>query len=111
MLLAIVVSALLWATAARPGSALPDDIITMSGAESCLLAGDSHEPGDSGREWRARHHTTTTATESVWKSAPVHAALAATRLAPAFDTVLATSSPAPAIRSAAPYLRHTPLLI
>lgn len=110
-LLAIGLSAFIWTADARIGSAPPDDILTMSGVESCLLTGDSPEPGDSDRQWRAQHQTIAAVTESVWKSAPVHAALAATRSAIAFDTARAASSPDPPVRSAPPYLRHTPLLI
>ena len=111
LLLAIGLSALLWTTGARTESVPPDDIITMSGVGSSLLAGDSQAPSDSDRQWRAQHHTIATVTESVWKSALVHAELAATRTAHSFDTVLAGSSPDPPVRSAPHYLRHSPLLI
>jgi hypothetical protein len=111
ILLAISLSAVLWTAAARTGSAPPDDIITMSGVESCVLAGDSHGPSDSQQQWRAQHHTIAAVTESAWKSAPMHAALAATCSARAFDTARAGSSPDPPVRSAPLYLRHTPLLI
>ena len=33
-------------------------------AGSCLLAGDSHGPGDSDQQWRAQHHTIAAVTES-----------------------------------------------
>jgi hypothetical protein len=111
MLLAMGVSALLWTVTARTGSVPPDDIITMSGVGSCLLTGNSHGPGDSDQHWRAQHHTIAAVTESVWKSALVHAELAATPSARAFDTARAASSPGPPVRSAPHYLRHTPLLI
>jgi hypothetical protein len=109
-LLAIGLSALLWTAAARTALVPPDNIIT-SGLESCLLAGDSHAPSDSDEQWRAQHHTIAAVTESIWKSALVHAELAATRSARPFDTVHAASSPDPPVRSAPHYLRHTPLLI
>ena len=111
LLLAMGLSALLWTAAARTGSVPPDDILTMSGVGSCLLAADSHGPSDSDQQWRARHHTIAAVTESVWKSAPVHAALAATPSAQAFETARAAGSPDPPVRSAPHYLRHTPLLI
>jgi hypothetical protein len=111
MLLAAGLSALLWTAAARPGAAPPDDIIAVSGAGSCLVSGDSHDPGDSDRQWRDQHHPVSSVTESVWKSAPVHAALGATRSPHSFETAPSPSSPDPPARSALPYLRHTPLLI
>jgi hypothetical protein len=111
MLLAVGLSALLWTAAARPGAAAPDRLIAMSGAGSCLVAGDSHDPGDSDRQWRDQHHPVSSVTESVWKSAPVHAALAATRSSRSFDTAPSPSSPDPPVRPAPHYLRHTPLLI
>ena len=89
----------------------PSDIITMSGAGPCQVAGDSHGPGDSDQQWRAQHHTIAAVTESVWKSAPVHAGArghaCAARLRHRTRGQLAGSSG----RSAPPYLRHTPLLI
>ena len=102
---------LLWTATARTGSVPPDDIVTMSGVGSCLVAGDSHRPGDSDQQWRAQHHTIAAVTESVWKSALVHAELAATPSARAFDPAGAVSSPDPPVRSAPHYLRHAPLLI
>lgn len=124
MRLAIGVSALLWIVTARPGPVPPDDIIAMLGVEGSTLAGHSHagtkgssfedfEPphGGSDEQWRAQQHTIAAATESAWKSAPVHAALAATRSARPFETARAASSPDLPVRSAPYYLRHTPLLI
>jgi hypothetical protein len=111
MLLAIGLSALLWTASVRTGSAPPDNIITMSEAGSTLLAGASHGPSDSDQQWNAQRHTIAAVTESVWKSAPVHAALAAALSARAFDTARAASPPNPPVRSAPLYLRHTPLLI
>ena len=111
ILLAIVMSSLLWTAAPRTASAPPDKLITMSAAGSCLLAGASHTPGDSDQQWRAQHHTVAAVTESVWKSAPVHAALAAALAPRAFDTAHASSPQDPPLRSAPLYLRHTPLLI
>jgi hypothetical protein len=111
ILLAIGLSALLWTATARTAWAPPDDIITTSGVGSCLLMSNSHGPSDSDRQWRTQHHTIAAITESVWKSALLHAELAATPSARAFDTERLVSSPAPPARSALPYLRHTPLLI
>ena len=113
MLIAIGLSALLWAGAAREGSLPPHDGIAMSGAGPCLLTGDSHGPGDSDQHWRTQHHTVAAVTESLWKSALAGAALAPTPAiaALAFDPTRAASSPDPPVRSALHYLRHTPLLI
>jgi hypothetical protein len=83
----------------------------MSGVGCSLVAGDTHSPGESDQHWRAQHHTIAAVTESVWKSAVVHADLAASRTAMPFDVAPATSSPDPPVRSAPLYLRHTPLLI
>ena len=111
MLLAIGLSALLWTAAARTALAPPDDIFTMSGIESCQLADDSPEPSGSDQQWRPQPHAIAAVTESLWKSTLVHAALAATRSASAFDTARAASPPDPPVRSAPHYPRHTPLLI
>lgn len=111
MLLAIGLSALLWTAAARPGTVPSDGIITMLDAGSCQLTGDSQRPSDSERQWRAQQQTIAAVTESDWKTALVHAALAATPLPLVFEPSLAASSPDPPVRSALPYLRNTPLLI
>jgi hypothetical protein len=111
MLLAIGLSALLWIAGARTESAPPADIVTMSGIESSLLTDDSRHPRDSEQQWRPQHHTVVAVPDSVWKSAPMHAALAAARSARTFDSARADSSPAPPARSAPLHLRHTPLLI
>jgi len=110
-LLAIGLSALLWAASARTGATPPADVVTMIGVESCELAGDSHSSGDSDRQWRAQQHGIAAVTESTWKSASTHAALGATLSPLVFEPLLAASSPDPPVRSALPYLRHTPLLI
>ena len=110
MLFALVLCALLWTGAARTGS-VSNDIVTTSEVEPCLVAGNPQEPGDSDRHWRARHHTIAPVTESIWKSALVHAELAAAPMARAFDTARAASSPDPPVRPAPQFLRHTPLLI
>src|SRR5688572_488514 len=92
IVLAIGLSALLSTGTARTGSVPQDDIITTSDAGSCLLlTGDLHGPGDSGPQWRAQPHTIAAVTESIWKSALVHAELAATPSARAFDTAPAAS--------------------
>lgn len=111
ILLAIALSALLWTGAVRAGSVFPADITTMSPIGATLVTGDSHDPRDSDQYWRAQHHTIAAVSESVWKSAPVHAALAAARLARGFETVRLVTSSDPPFRSAPHYLRHTPLLI
>jgi hypothetical protein len=111
MLLAIGLSALLWTVAARPGLNPSQDIVKMSGVESRAVAGESRGPIDPHQQWRAGHDAVTPTTESVWKSAPVHAALAATRSPRTFETNLAVSSPDPPVSPVPPYLRHTPLLI
>jgi hypothetical protein len=112
IVLAMGLSALLWTATARTGSAPPDDIITMSGVGSCLLTGDAQVPGGSDQQWRARHHPIAVVTESVWKSALVHAELAATPSAHTLDTARVESSPDPPVGSVPPhYLQHTPLLI
>ena len=111
IVLAIGLSALVWTATARTGS-VPHNDITMSDTGSCLLlTGDSHGPGDSGPQWRAQPHTIAASTESIWKSALVHAELAATPSARAFDTARAASSPDPPVRPSPHHLRHTPLLI
>lgn len=109
MLLAIGLSALLWTVAARPAPA--HDIVSMSAAESRAVSADPQTPLDSDLQWRAEHGAIGPVTESVWKSAPVHAALAATRTSHLFSTVLTVSAPDPPAAEAPPYLRHTPLLI
>lgn len=111
MFLAIGLSALLWTAAARLETVPSDGNITMLEAGSCQLTGDSHCPSDSDRQWRAQQETIAAVTESVWKTALVHAALAATPAPLVFEPSLAASSPDPPARSALPYLRHTPLLI
>lgn len=111
VLLAIGLSALLWTVAARSGPIPSQDIVKMSGVESRAVAGDSPGPIDPNLQWRAQHDAVAPTTESVWKSAPVHAAIAATRSRRTFETTLAVSSPDPPASPTPPYLRHTPLLI
>jgi hypothetical protein len=111
MLLAIGLSALLWTVAARPAPVPVHDIVSMSAAESCAMSADSPTPLDSDLQWRAEHDAIGPITESMWKSAPVHAALAATRTSHLFDTLFIVSAPDPPAANAPPYLRHTPLLI
>jgi hypothetical protein len=108
-LLAIGLSALLWTAAAR--TPVAPDTIAAAGGASQAMSGEAPEPTDSDRQWRAQQSTVAAVTESAWKSAPVHAAFAATRSAQTFDPSLAAGSPDPPARSALPYLRHTPLLI
>lgn len=111
MLLAIGLSAVLWTTAARTGPVPSQDIVKMSGVESRAVSGDSPGPIDPNLQWRAEHDAVAPTTESVWKSAPVHAALAATRAPRIFEVALAVSSADPPPASVLQYLRHTPLLI
>ena len=112
ILLAIGLSALLWTATAHTGSVPADDIITTSDAASCLLlTSGSHGPGDSDKQWRAPQYPIAAATESIWKSALVHAELATAPSPRAFDSARAASSPDPPVRPASPYLLHTPLLI
>ncbi|MFA5910825.1 MAG: hypothetical protein WC815_18750 [Vicinamibacterales bacterium] len=111
ILLAIGLSALLWTVAARSGPNPSQDLVKMSGVESRSVSGDSQGPIDPNQQWRAQHDAVAPTAESVWKSAPVHAALAATRSPRTFETALAVSSPDPPASPAPPYLRHTPLLI
>jgi hypothetical protein len=109
LILAIGVSALVWAAAART-TPVPSDAITAM-ASACAVDGDSHGPNDSGQLWRNAHHAIAVVTESVWKSAPVHAGLGATRVARIFEIARLVSSPGPPSAATPLYLRHTPLLI
>jgi hypothetical protein len=109
LIFALGLSALLW-TAARTTPA-PQDIVSMSGVVSCAVAGDSHSPSDSDQQWQAAHHAIGVVTESLWKSAPVHAGLCTARVALTFETSRTFSAADPPAASAPPYLRHTPLLI
>jgi hypothetical protein len=109
-LIAIGLSALLWTAAAHTPVA-PDRAVAIAGGGARAMAGETPEPSDSDRQWRARRLTVAAVTESVWKSSPVHAALASSVAPRTLDLSLAPSSPDPPARSALPYLRHTPLLI
>ena len=115
LLLTIGLSALLWTVDARTsaiaGSVPSGDIVAMSSVDACLIDSDSNDPGESDRQWRAQHDAVAPVTESVWKSAQVHADLAGTPLPLPFATTRAVSSPDPPSPSAPHYLRHTPLLI
>jgi hypothetical protein len=116
LLVALGLSALLWASTAGSGPVPPELVVTTSAAgmsadEASQLAGDPHGPRQSDQQWRAQQHTIAAVTESVWKSALVHAELAAAPSARTFDTRRASSSPDPPVRSTPHYLRHTPLLI
>lgn len=111
LLLTIGLSALLWTVDARTSAIPPGDILAMSSVDACVLDSDSDDPGDSDRQWRAHHDAIAPATESVWKSAQVHADIAGTPSPLPFETTRAVSSPDPPSTSAPHYLRHTPLLI
>jgi hypothetical protein len=110
MLLALGLSALLWTASARP-SAPADDGMARSAVGSSLLTGDSHGPAESDEQWRSQLPTIAAVTESVWKSALVHAELAGTPSPRVFETAHAVSSPDPPTPSTPHHLRHTPLLI
>src|SRR5687768_10200102 len=77
LLIAIGLSILLWTASARRDQT--HGIATISGVESSAVSADPSTPVDSDLEWRAAHGALGPITESVWKSAPVHAALAAIR--------------------------------
>lgn len=109
MLLAIGLSALLWTVAARTGPVPVQNVVAMSAADA--VSADSPTPLDSDLQWRAAHDAIGPITESVWKSSPVHAALAATRTPHFFASILPPSAPDPPAAKAPTYLRHTPLLI
>jgi hypothetical protein len=110
LILAIGLSALLWAAAARTGPVPAGAITTMAGADACAVTGGSPD-GESDQQWRNAHHATAVVTESVWKSAPVHAGLGATRLTRFFEIARFDSSPDLPAASTPQYLLHTPLLI
>jgi len=110
LILAIGLSALLWATAARSGPVPADAAATIAGADACAVTGDSPD-GDADQQWRNAHHVIAVVTESPWKSAPVHAELGATRVARLFEIARFVSSPDPPAASTPHYLLHTPLLI
>jgi hypothetical protein len=114
MLVALGWSALLWVAVAgaqsKPAGPAHDGA-TMSAVAAAQFADHSPGPSDTDQQWRAQRHTIAAVTESVWKSGLVHAELAATPATRPFDTSRAASSPDPPVRSTAPYLRHTPLLI
>ena len=109
LVLGISLSALLW-IAAVSATPVAKNVVSIS-ADASSLAGNSSGSSDSEHQWRAQQHTIAAVTESVWKSAPVHAALASTPLPRSFDASRAASSPDPPADSAPHYLRHTPLLI
>ena len=110
LILAIGLSALLWATAARTGPVPSDVVASVASADICAVTGDSPD-GESDQQWRNAHHAIAVVTESVWKSSPVHAGLGATRVARLFEIARFVSSPDPPAASTPPYLLHTPLLI
>ena len=108
--LALALSTVVWATAARTTPA-PPDVATTSGAEACAVSADPHAPNETEQQWQNAHHAIALVTESVWKSAPVHAGLGTTRIARIFEIARTVSSSDPPSVSAPHYLRHTPLLI
>ena len=110
LILALGLSALLWAGAARTAPVPPDAVTTTTGADACAVADESPDR-DSSQQWRNAHHAIAVVTESVWKSSPVHAGLGAARVARLFEIARFVSSPAPPAASTPHYLLHTPLLI
>jgi hypothetical protein len=108
LLLAIGLIALLCASTAPRGPAHPNAITTISGV---AVAAEPQGSRESNQQWHPHRQTIAAVTESVWKSAPVHAALAATRSACVLETALTGTATHSPVRSAPPYLRHTPLLI
>jgi hypothetical protein len=109
-LLALAAAVLLW-TAASAAPMAPSDAVTMSASTAACHLTDAPAPDDSDGQWRGLHYPVAAIAESVWKSAPIHAELAAGRGALVFDLAHTVSSPDPPVRSAPHYLRHTPLLI
>jgi hypothetical protein len=110
LILALGLSALLWAAAPRTALVPLDAVMTMAAPDVCAVAGESPDR-DSGQQWRNAHQSIAVVTESVWKSAPVHAELGATRITRRFEIACSVSCPDPPAASAPHYLRHTPLLI
>jgi len=110
LILAIGLSAVLWATAARTGPVPSDAIASVASGDACAVTGDSPD-GDTDQQWRNAHHAIAVVTESVWKSSPVHAGLGATRVTRLFELARFVSSPDPPAASTPTYLLHTPLLI
>jgi hypothetical protein len=102
---------LLWTTAARAASVPLDRSTSVSEVGSCLMAGGSHDAGDSDQQWQAQHYTVAAGTGSLWKSTQAHADLASTPSARVVETARVAGSSAPPIGSPPHYLRHTPLLI
>jgi hypothetical protein len=115
LILTLGLSTLLWATAARttPAISLTESTAAKasSAAEACAVSADPGAPSESEQQWQNAHHAIAVVTESVWKSAPVHAGLGATRIARIFEIARVVSSSDPPPVSAPLYLRHTPLLI
>jgi hypothetical protein len=107
---ALGLAALLWATSVRTAPVPVEGLLIMAGAEGCTVTGDSPDR-DTDQQWLSAQHAIAVVTESVWKSAPLHAGLSATPAARIFDIARSVSSPAPPVSSAPFYLRHTPLLI
>jgi hypothetical protein len=108
MLLAIGLAVFLCASMGQPAPVQSDGISTMSGL---VVAAEPQGSSESRQHWHPLRQTSAAVTESVWKSAPVHAALAASRSARTIDTAVADGGAHSPTRSAPPYLRHTPLLI
>jgi hypothetical protein len=109
LILALGLSALLWATASA--GPLPSDAITTTfGDEACAVTSDS-PGGDSGQQWRKPYHAIAVITGSAWKSAPVHAGLGSTRIARIFELARFVSAPDSPAAATPHYLLHTPLLI
>jgi hypothetical protein len=115
LFVALGLSALLWATGARITPVSTDHAAIpakgMSAVETCAVSANPHGPSDTEQQWQNAHHAIAVVTESMWKSAPVHAELGATRIARIFEIPRPVSSSDPPSPSTPFYLRHTPLLI
>jgi hypothetical protein len=107
---AIALTSLLWATSVRTNPAPVDAFVTLAAANACAVTADLPDrPSD--QQWRTARQAIALVSESVWKSAPVHAGLSATPAARIFEIARSAGAPAPPDASAPLYLRHTPLLI
>ena len=109
ILLTLLVSALLWITAAR--TERDTSAVNAACAVRSPRADASQKPCDSDKQWHSPPRMITAITESFWKSMPAQAASAETHRARAFEITSASCSPGSTTRSAPLYLRHTPLLI
>jgi hypothetical protein len=108
VLIAIGLSAL-WIFAARTDAVSHVERTAMSATAACSLA--APDAPDTDQHWHARQSPVASVSESMWKSAPVHAGLASRRDVRSLEATRTGSSPDPPVDAAPHYLRHTPLLI